>query len=634
MNDSREPDLAQLRARIDEIDQRFVALIRERMDTVHEVRAAKTADPKAPFVDPERERRVFARWAEHARALDLSPYHVGRILREVLVYSRRRQENLPGASGEARRFQRVGFQGVRACYADLALTKLLAARDGQPAERIGFESLKSLFNALDRGEIDRAIVPVENSTSGAIIEVNELLATRDVVIVDEEIYPVRHCLASVPGSSVETITTVRSHPVALHQCATRLAALPRVTTDPTTNTAKAAQIVAQANDPQLACICSPEAATTYGLEVLEDNVADQPRNQTRFVLLSKTAEPLDERQLTKTSLILSTDHRHGALATCLALFAHHQINLTRLESRPQPERPWEYLFYLDFEGNPSHERIRVALDEIKTHANHVQMLGTYPLRSIERRPIPNQPAPVDKPQAPARSRFATSIRVGELHVGGPEFVLAASIRDPSDASIDPLVASGVKLLYTDAAETDGINRLADLSRHYEIPVATTISRPGDAASLAREAELLCVGADQLADLTLLRALSRLRRPVALTRGADHTVDDLLAAADYLIGAGNNQIVFVEPGVRRLGSANDSAALDVSAIKTIESLSRFPVLVTATSIERSELLLPLALAAAAAGADGLLIDAERTSPAQVDELTRGLAATLASVGRSL
>jgi len=282
---------------------------------------------------------------------------------------------------------RVGYQGVPACYSDLAIGKVFATREVTRLERVGFRSFAAVIDALEAGTIDYALLPIENTIAGSINEVYDLLGQRPVTIVGEEAWHVEHCLLGLPGGRVEALRVVRSHPVALQQCAKFLDRL-GVVSESFHDTAGAAQAVARDGHPSIAAIASEDAAREYGLVVLARDIADQPRNLTRFLLIGRKPEPFDPRRPAKTSLVFSVNHRRGALLECLRCLDTQGINMTKLESRPLANAPWEYQFYLDFEGHTEDARVQAALEEMRAHTNHLKVLGSYPRRiESDRRPV-------------------------------------------------------------------------------------------------------------------------------------------------------------------------------------------------------------------------------------------------------
>lgn len=384
-------ELSHSRGAIDEIDRELLRLLARRMEAVREVAAYKREHREAPLRDAERERRLFEFWSREGGALGLSPYFVGRILKELLSYSRRDQERrlqAPPAAAAAPAV-RVAYQGAPGAYSDLALDKLFASRSHSSLSKEGHETFEGALDALEAAEVDYAFLPIENTIAGSIHEVYRELSQRPVALVDEEIWQVEHCLAVVPGTRVADLAAVRSHPMALQQCARFLRGLIGVRAESWYDTAAAARSVADGGSPEVAAICSMEAARELGLEIVREQIADHADNQTRFVLIGRESEAVDARVPAKTSLLLTVDHRRGALAECLDAFAAAGFNLSKLESRPQPDLPWRYLFYLDVEANAGDPQMVETLARLRERTGSLRILGCYPARHIvEREAIP------------------------------------------------------------------------------------------------------------------------------------------------------------------------------------------------------------------------------------------------------
>jgi chorismate mutase/prephenate dehydratase len=401
--------LDQSRGAIDEIDRQLLVLLARRMDAVREIATFKRDNLEAPLHDAERERRLFELWSHEGHKLGLSSYFVGRILRELLAYSRRDQERRLDADATAGTAPavRVAYQGAPGSYSDLALEKLFASRAHATLAKEGHETFEGTLDALEAGEVDYALLPIENTIAGSIHDVYRELSHRRVALVDEEIWQVEHCLAARPGVGVGEVRLIRSHPVALQQCSRFLRGLIGARAESWYDTAAAAQSVTVGDSSEVAAICSAEAARDLGLEVLRERIADQAENHTRFVLIGLESEPVDPRVPAKTSLLLTVDHRQGALAECLDAFATAGFNLSKLESRPQPELPWRYLFYLDVEANVDDPRMAETLDHIRQRTGSLRILGCYPARAIvERQELPpvGRPAAEDPPEPAATIR--------------------------------------------------------------------------------------------------------------------------------------------------------------------------------------------------------------------------------------
>ena len=685
--------LKSAREAIDRLDREFIRLLAERLRVVREIGALKHDNPLAPLRDAERERAMMEAWTREAERAGIPGYFAGRVLREILNWSRRDQERfLERGARPASAIVRVGYQGVPACYSDLAITKLFATRDVSSLERVGFRTFAAAVDAVEAGLAHYALLPIENTIAGSINEVYDLLARRDVTIVGEEVWEVEHCLVGLPGTVIEQVRTIRSHPVALQQCQRFLDGLAGVVAETHHDTAGAAQAVALEKDARVAAIASEEAARQYGLEVIARDVADQAVNLTRFLLIARQPEAVDARRPAKTSLVLAVNHRKGALLECLKAFDAQGISLTKLESRPQASAPWEYLFYLDFEGALGLPNVEAALAEVRAHTNHLKVLGSYPRRTergaqrVESAPI-ELVEPVDArldgaaacASAPAKAdpkpnpnlklcslqegAARTLVRVGPASIGGERFVLIVgpcAVEDRAQVNDAARMAkkAGASILRGGAFKPRtspyafqglgfaGLDLLAEAGRSYELPIVTEVLRPEDVERVAAKADMLQIGARNMQNFSLLRAVGKARRPVLLKRGMSATIEELLLAAEYVMAGGNHQVVLCERGIRTFETATRNT-LDVSAVPVLKSRTHLPVIVDPSHAAGvRELVIPLALAAAAAGADGVIVEAHpRPQEALCDKdqaltgedlarLRRELAPIVAARGRSM
>ena len=197
----------------------------------------------------------------------------------------------------------------------------------------------------------------------------------------EEVWEVRHCLLALRRVRPSSLRRILSHPQALAQCSAFLRSLPKAEPVAYEDTAEAARKVRADGDPTQAAIASEEAGTLHGLVPIARDIADQPENWTRFVVVSALDVTPDPLTPAKTSLVLTTPHRQGALAHCLNVLAEHGLNLTKLESRPLPRRPWEYMFYIDFEGSLAGEPATLAVAALGRECPYLKILGSYPART-------------------------------------------------------------------------------------------------------------------------------------------------------------------------------------------------------------------------------------------------------------
>ncbi len=375
--------LDELRGRLDAIDRRLVQTLSERLVTVAEIARVKAAG--LPFLrDHEREARLLERVEGLARELGIDPFRTQEIFREVIAMSLKAQEEALLARERAVRAgsaaHRVAYQGTPGSYSHIAARKYFADR-ASSMEMVGLTTFEAALSSAERGEAGWAFLPIENTTAGSINQVYELLLGTELAIVGEEILHVRHCLLGLEQVAPASLRRILSHPQGLAQCSRFLASLAGVELVAADDTAAAARMVREAGDPRQAAIASEEAGEIHGLVPLARDIADQPENWTRFVVISALGTEPDPRIPSKTSLVLVTPHRHGALAHCLAVLAEHGLNLTKLESRPVPRRPWEYLFYIDFEGSLASEPATTAVAALRRECPFLKVLGSYPART-------------------------------------------------------------------------------------------------------------------------------------------------------------------------------------------------------------------------------------------------------------
>lgn len=268
---------------------------------------------------------------------------------------------------------KVGYQGIAGSFGEQAAQEYFGST---PSSLQNFREFGDVLAALSAGTIDYGVLPIENSTAGDVLEVADLITGCNLSIVGEHIIRVRHNLLGVPGSSLGTVTEVYSHPQALSQCRTFLRSHQSISAYPYANTALAAKFVADLGDMKKASIGSLQAAEIYGLSVLHADIQTAKDNYTRFVILADHMEISDTSD--KISLAFSTTHTSGALYAILSHFAYNGLNLLKIQSRPKPDAPWEYVFFLDLAGNLQDANVLIALGKVRSQSSWFKMLGNYP----------------------------------------------------------------------------------------------------------------------------------------------------------------------------------------------------------------------------------------------------------------
>ncbi len=273
----------------------------------------------------------------------------------------------------------VAFQGTRGAYSEEAIYQFF----GSEVETQPNRSFDGIFEAIESGAADYGALPVENSTAGSINQAYDLLLDHDLRVWGEAILRVRHALLAPPGATPADIRQVRSHPQALAQCE-RYLSNRNWTPQTVYDTAGSARALAATPEPGVAVIASRLAGQLYGLEELDYGIEDSFYNYTRFFILSYQEPPRAQRN--KTSLVFCTRHQPGALYECMGEFARRRINLTKIESRPRHNRPWQYIFYLDFEGHCQDPECEAALMGLLRRSSFVKLLGSYPAATT---PVPD-----------------------------------------------------------------------------------------------------------------------------------------------------------------------------------------------------------------------------------------------------
>ena len=377
-------ELSDLRKDIDSIDTEIFRLFGERAEVAAGVAEYKRANNMRVF-DPVRERQKIADAAGRVPA-DLATY--GQVLMELLMeVSRSRQHDLLGDADEndlvqrieaARRETpevfpkagRVACQGVEGAYSQLAAEKFFRHPDIRY-----MQSFEDVFEAVENGEVDYGVLPIENSTAGSVNKVFDLMGAHEFHIVRSTRVKVDHCLLAKKGTKTADVRDIYSHEQAIRQCAAFLEAMPEARVHVCENTAVAAQLVSDSERSDVAALSSRNCAELYGLSVLGSAVQDRDNNYTRFACISKKLEIYPGAD--RTSMTLVTPHQPGSLYKLLAKFYALDINVVKLESRPIPERDFEFGFYFDIDCQVASEEFRALMSTIQGLCQDFRYLGSY-----------------------------------------------------------------------------------------------------------------------------------------------------------------------------------------------------------------------------------------------------------------
>jgi chorismate mutase/prephenate dehydratase len=350
--------LKDLRGNIDDIDARIVKLLAERLSTARKIGALKRKGLKQ-VQDSAREKEVI----EHVRQLavkeGISPTDMERLYQLVMAASR-------GVQGIE-----VAFQGQAGAYSQEAAFNFFSAS----VQTRPCETLDEVFKLVQDNELPYGIVPVENSQEGSISRSYDLLLDSEVMVCGEAQIRVSHCLIANKGTRPGDVKRVYSHPQALAQCQAYLRRL-GCELIPSYDTAGSVKMIKDKKLMDCAAVASARAAQIYDMKILAREIEDNPRNTTRFFVLAKQDSPPTGED--KTSIVFLLKHRPGTLHEALGEFSGRGINLTKIESRPTRQKPWEYNFYLDFEGHRRDAAIRETLARLEDISLFLKVLGSYP----------------------------------------------------------------------------------------------------------------------------------------------------------------------------------------------------------------------------------------------------------------
>ncbi|MGE0800185.1 MAG: prephenate dehydratase [Lautropia sp.] len=351
-------DLDQLRAAIDDVDSRLLELLNQRAQLAVQVGSVKKADNDAPVYRPEREAQVIAR-LQAANAGPLPAGAVAAVWREVMSACRGLERRL-----------RVAFLGPAGTFSEQAMRRHF----GDAVEATPCATIDEVFRATEAEATDFGVVPVENSTEGAVNRSLDLFLSSPLVVASEVTVPVRHVLMSQSGQP-DRVSKIYAHPQALAQCVGWLDRnLPGVERVPVTSNAEGARRASQ--DASAAGIAGEPALRLYGLTAVASAIQDDPLNRTRFLVIGRYRTRPSGRD--QTSLILAVPDKAGAVHALIEPLARHGVSMKRFESRPARQGGWEYYFYIDLVGHQDDPAVAPALAELRERSAYYKSLGSYP----------------------------------------------------------------------------------------------------------------------------------------------------------------------------------------------------------------------------------------------------------------
>ncbi|WGE32840.1 chorismate mutase [Actinobacillus genomosp. 2] len=378
-------DLSNIRQQITQLDRHLLKLLAERHRLAFDVVRSKEITQK-PLRDIEREKELLQALVSYAEAenYQLDPQYVTQIFQRIIEDSVLTQQNYLQNKLNEQKEQNVSiaFLGMRGSYSNMASRQFAKKYQGSLIE-LSCDSFQQVFDKVSEGEAEFGVLPLENTTSGSINDVYDLLQHTDLAVVGELAYPIKHCVLANGNIDLAEIDTLYSHPQVIQQCSQFIQRLNKVHIKYCESSSHAMQMVARLNKPNIVALGNEDGGKLYGLTNIKTDIANQQNNITRFIVVAKQAINVSPQLQTKTLLLMTTSQQAGALVDALMVFKQHQIRMTKLESRPIYGKPWEEMFYVELQTNIHSENTQQALTALESVTSYVKVLGCYPSEIIE-----------------------------------------------------------------------------------------------------------------------------------------------------------------------------------------------------------------------------------------------------------
>lgn len=638
-----------LREKINSCDKTIINLLAERRELSMEVVKRKDLSG-SPIRDVEREKTLLQNCIKLGKEIGLEPTYVTRIFHEIIEDSIRLQQSYLHKIGAEKTGGeiRVAIQGIEGSFSHMAANKFFANRN-QQIVFVSKMTFEDVVKAVEDQEADYAMLPVENTTSGNINDVYDALMRSSVSIIGEEKLRVKQNLIGIAKVDFSTIKKVYAHHQAAAQSSKFLETLTNARIENMNDTALSVQQVKEEGNIEFAAIASEQAAEAFGMVILKEDIANRKENYTRFVIASKKPVSVDLRIPAKTSIVLATAQKPGALVEALLVFNKYGVNMTKIQSRPVPGNQWEEMFYIDFEGNIEDDKVSLMLDELGKNSRYFKLFGSYPLNDIEKTSI-DQAAVIDtretieptEPQvviekvniAKKSSPYKlagrdyknedTIIDVKGVMIGGDNFVV---IGGPCSVESQEQIFECASTMKQNKGHIlrggcfkprtnpyafmglgyDGLKLLVEAGKVYDLPVVTEVLSISQVDEVAKYSDILQIGARNMQNFSLLIEVGKTHRPVLLKRGLMSSIEELLSAAEYILAQGNRQVILCERGIRTFETATRNT-LDLSAIPVLKELTHLPIIVDPShAVGHRDKVTPLAKAAKAVGAHGIMVE---------------------------
>ncbi|MDT3334187.1 chorismate mutase [Shewanella sp. SP1S1-7] len=632
--------LNQTREQITNLDNELLALLAERRRLSLEVARSKEVDVR-PIRDTQREKELLARLVKEGREKGLDAHYVISLYQSIIEDSvLNQQAYLHGRANPETQKQQycIAYLGARGSYSYLAATRYCQRRQVEMLD-LGCQSFDEIVQAVESGHADYGFLPIENTSSGSINEVYDVLQHTSLSIVGETTIEVSHCLLGKAGSKLADIKTVYAHPQPISQCSRYLTQHKDLRLEYCSSSAEAMEKVNQSPDNSAAAIGSAEGGALYQLESIEAGLANQKINQSRFIVVARKAVAVPEQLPAKTTLIMATGQKAGALVEALLVLKAHQLNMSKLESRPIPGTPWEEMFYLDIDANISSESMQAGLKQLERITRFIKVLGCYPCETVKPTQLSNSQLLIEpstsKDQvisengantSPVRyskayKEQASEINCGAMTIGAGHVGAIAQITLNNDIShlalsafeqqVKQLKEAGFQAVLLNSVNQVAmaevtLAKLRQILHQYGLVCIIAIEQEADMPLAVQHADMLFLAGKQMFNQTLLIQAGTLPVPLILERNDMASFEELLTATEIILSQGNQQLILCDSGIRTLNNAN-LPSLDLASLIQIKATSHLPILINPSYAVSDDALLVQTQGIKQLKVDGLILN---------------------------
>lgn len=647
--------LEKQRSELDHIDHDILSSLARRYRCVEEIAKIKL-DQGSMIRDRDREAQVLKKLSAKAKELGLSDLYISRLYCRILDESVKIQENGILDVLNPRSIEPipslVGYQGIEDSYSSIAVENFFELRQ-HLIQGKGYQSFRAVVGDVENGKLQYGVLPIENTISGPINEVYDLLIDSGIHIVGEIYLPVDHCLVAKQDIPLEKLSKIYSHPQALLQCSKFLSDLNGCSAIDYMDTARAAKKISEEEDQSQAAIASEEAASRHGLSVLRKGIGDLPNNKTRFVVISKKPEKIDYRVTMKTTLQLNLNQKQQKLEIIFGIFSQYGIAMKAVHYRPHKSDIDKKVYFIECGPAKNAEVWDSFMGALGASVSYLKNLGHYldqdsssssTLEIVKQDTRKKAPIAVAKSEKLLQedivksqlkkkayklvSRIScnrdTILEVGSEKIGGGhQLVIAGPCSVESREQILEIAKEvknqGGGLLRGGCFKPrtspyafqglgyKGLEYLKEAGERYQLPIVTEVMHPEDIKPVAAVTDMIQIGARNMQNFSLLKEAGKVSCPIMLKRGLMSSIDEWLNAAEYILSQGNQQVLLCERGIRTFETSTRST-LDLSAVPVVKERSHLPIIVDPSHASGTWRYIPkLSLAALAVGADGIMVE---------------------------